>query len=86
MRHKLVAGNWMMHGDLLSNTTLLEALRPGLAALRDAEYCCCVPYPYLSQVAGLLSGTRIWLGAQDVSEFKGGAYTGEVSAEMLCDT
>ncbi|MFX9765936.1 triose-phosphate isomerase, partial [Acinetobacter baumannii] len=44
-----------------------------------------VPSPYLAQVQGLLSGANIALGAQDVSAFASGAYTGEVSAAMLKD-
>jgi triosephosphate isomerase len=43
----------------------------------------CVPAPYLEQVNQLRSGTKIELGAQDVSRHEQGAYTGEVSAAML---
>jgi len=45
----------------------------------------CVPYPYLAQVQGLLKGTGIAWGAQDVSRFDKGAYTGDVSASMLAE-
>jgi triosephosphate isomerase len=45
----------------------------------------CPPYPYLLQVADLLSGTGITVGAQDCGHAASGAYTGEVAAEMLAD-
>jgi len=74
---KLVAGNWKMNGGLASNRALLDALRqiPGV------DVVVCVPYPYLAQAHE--RDIAIALGAQDVSEFAAGAYTGEVSAAML---
>ena len=44
-----------------------------------------MPYPYLAQVQGLLQGSGIAWGAQDVSRFEKGAYTGEVSGAMLAE-
>ena len=82
MRKKLVAGNWKMHGSLQANQRLVEAVREGAAALR-CDVALCVPFPYLVQVSGLLSGSALALGAQTVSEFAQGAYTGEVSVGML---
>lgn len=82
MRQKLVAGNWKMHGSLSSNVTLLESL---LRASEDltCKVLVCPPYPYLSQAQALLSGSRVGLGAQNISEHLSGPYTGEVSAGML---
>jgi triosephosphate isomerase len=45
----------------------------------------CAPYPYIGLVGGLLDDAHVYLGAQDVSRFSGGAHTGEVSAAMLGD-
>jgi triosephosphate isomerase len=45
----------------------------------------CCPYPYLDQTQQFLSGSAVLWGAQDVSEYDPGAYTGEVSVEMLSD-
>jgi triosephosphate isomerase len=84
-RIRLVAGNWKMHGSRASNQALLDALLKGGAAGRKAECAVCVPYPYLEQVSGLLRGSAIALGAQNVSEHDKGAYTGEVSAAMLLE-
>ncbi len=86
MRNKLVAGNWKMHGDLKNNSTLLEALTTGLSKLENnAGYAVCVPFPYLASVQAILQNTFINWGAQNLSQYNRGAYTGEVSADMLND-
>ncbi|MFZ2736835.1 MAG: triose-phosphate isomerase [Burkholderiaceae bacterium] len=84
MRKKLIAGNWKMNGDLAANARLIEQLRAGLPAL-SCSVAVCVPSPYLAQMQVLLAGSAIELGAQDVSAYETGAYTGEVSAAMLRD-
>lgn len=83
MRSKLVAGNWKMHGDFAANAELLGALVAVDTAV--AGMVVIPPFPYLSRCRELLAGCGIGLGAQDVSEHSGGAYTGEVSASMLAD-
>lgn len=85
MRTKLVAGNWKMNGSLASNAHLLAALSHTASVALNAQLAVCVPYPYLYQCAAALSVTHIALGAQDVSEHPKGAFTGEVSANMLAD-
>ncbi len=85
MRQKLVIGNWKMHGSLAENSGLLGALKPALGSLQDARCGVCAPFPYLAQIQNELSGTAIAWGAQNVSEYAKGAYTGEVSAAMLKD-
>jgi triosephosphate isomerase len=82
-RPRLVAGNWKMHGSRASNLALLEAVLKGLG--EAAECAVCPPFPYLAQVGERLRGTRIALGAQNVSEHAQGAYTGEVAAAMLVE-
>lgn len=82
MRRKLVAGNWKMNGTLAENRALLDALK---AALQNGGAAVCAPYPYLAQLQAELSGTSIAWGAQNVSEYAKGAYTGEVSTTMLKD-
>jgi triosephosphate isomerase (TIM) len=83
MRARLVAGNWKMHGSLVANARLLEALKAGLKQADDLDYAVCPPFPYLAQVSLALSGSPIAWGAQNVSEHDVGAYTGEVSGAML---
>jgi triosephosphate isomerase (TIM) len=85
MRLKLVAGNWKMNGSLAANQALLETLLSQVEPLAGAECAVCVPYPYLGQVRELLQRTSVRWGAQDVSQFAAGAYTGEVSGAMLAD-
>ena len=85
MRRKLVAGNWKMHGNLVENEQLLNAIIASLDELRNAQFAVCVPYPYLSSVQSALQRTNICWGAQNVSQYEKGAYTGEVSASMLND-
>jgi triosephosphate isomerase len=85
MRSRVVAGNWKMHGSLAANRRLLEALRAGLRISAGVQYSVCVPYPYLAQVESALAGTSIAWGAQNLSEWPQGAYTGEVSGAMLRD-
>jgi triosephosphate isomerase len=81
---KLIAGNWKMNGSLAFNASLIQAL---LAA--SADWKClvsvCVPAPYLAQLQGLVAGSGIDLGTQDISRHESGAYTGEMSAAMLRD-
>ncbi len=86
-RRKLVVGNWKMNGDLNGNAALVKSLIDAAGDDGDAVggIAVCVPFPYLSQVATALRGSAIELGAQDVSEYERGAYTGEVSTSMLRD-
>jgi triosephosphate isomerase (TIM) len=85
MRQKLVAGNWKMNGGLSANQLLLDGLLQALGGFTGPECAVCVPYPYLSQVRDRLTGSPIRWGAQDVSQFEAGAYTGEVSAAMIAE-
>ena len=85
MRAKLVAGNWKMHGSLSGNAQLLEEVIEGCQALSRARAAVCVPFVYLAQTQALLSGTPVLWGAQNLSQYSSGAYTGEVSASMLRD-
>jgi triosephosphate isomerase len=85
MRGKFVAGNWKMIGNLAANQALLAALLPALAGMEGARYALCVPYPYLGQAREALRGSPVALGAQDLSQYDDGPYTGEVSGAMLAD-
>lgn len=85
-RRKLVAGNWKMHGSTESVTALARAVQEGARGMEQIDVVVCPPYPYLGQVAGLLQAGTVALGAQDICEKAGqGAYTGEVSGQMLAD-
>jgi len=81
-KQKLIAGNWKMNGNLAANEALVRAVIAGMNEARCAV-AVCVPAPYLAQVNALRAGSRLELGAQDVSQHAQGAYTGEVCAAML---
>jgi triosephosphate isomerase len=81
MRHKLIVGNWKMHGSHQANAELLEGIVG--AGPFTADVVVCVPFPYLSEVAVRLAATPVRWGAQDCSAHEQGAFTGEVSAAML---
>ena len=81
---KLIAGNWKMNGSLAANEALLAALAQGLNATPTCDIAVCVPAPYFAQVQSLKI-TAIDLGSQDVSAQTSGAFTGELSANMLKD-
>lgn len=82
MRGKLVAGNWKMCGRLAENLTLLTCVAQAADDFK-CQTTICVPFPYIAQAQAVLAGTRVAWGAQNVSEHREGAYTGEVAAEML---
>src|SRR5687768_14987516 len=85
MRTKFVAGNWKMNGNLAANRALLDSLVDLVSRIPAVKSAVCPPYPYLAQVQQVLSGSGVAWGAQNVSQFEGGAYTGEVSGAMLVD-
>jgi triosephosphate isomerase len=85
MRQPLVAGNWKMNGSLDSATKLVTGIKAGQESVTTAELVVCPPCVYLPQVAAMLDGTSISLGAQDVNDQESGAHTGEVAAGMLTD-
>lgn len=83
-RLKLIAGNWKMHGGLAANEALVKAIVAGMPT-QGVAAAVCVPGAYLAQVQSLVAGSPLALGAQDVSQHEQGAYTGEISADMLRD-
>lgn len=85
MRQSLVVGNWKMSGSYQSIQALLESLKQGIAKVTKAEVGVCPPFVYLQQVSGLLAGSPITWGAQNLSDEAPGAFTGEIAANMLLD-
>jgi triosephosphate isomerase len=81
----MVAGNWKMHGSRAENQALIEALLAAGTIDDRVDCLVCPPYVYLPEVARLLAGSPVSLGAQDVCAESQGAFTGEVSAAMLLD-
>ncbi len=83
MRRKLVAGNWKMHGSRAMAEALLADIVAHLPTGMDVAVL--PPFPYLGELIDKYEASGVEFGAQDVSERTRGAFTGEVSAEMLND-
>ena len=74
-----------MHGRVGRNQLLLEGLAARAGTLGSTACAVCVPFPYLHQARTLLDGSAVLWGAQNVSQWPDGAFTGEVSVAMLAD-
>ncbi len=85
MRRPLIMGNWKMNGSSMANESLLTGLISQVSSLQGVDIAVCPPAVYLGQVLELVSGTSIDVGAQNLSEQKSGAFTGEISGDMLRD-
>ena len=81
-RRALVAANWKMNGSLTANEDWLAAFVPKAADLR-CDIVVCAPFVYLCTLGRSLAPAE--LGAQDLSERTAGAFTGDISGEMLAD-
>ena len=87
MRKKIVAGNWKMNMNLQDGVALAKEINEALVA--DKPNCgviICTPFIHLASVAGVLDSTVVGLGAENCADKAKGAYTGEVSAEMVKST
>jgi triosephosphate isomerase len=84
-RLPLVIGNWKMHGSMAMAEALLADLSSQARSCAPVVLGVCPPYPYLGVAAARLGGGSVAWGAQDLSAHAQGAYTGEVSAQMLRD-
>ncbi|MGZ5050810.1 MAG: triose-phosphate isomerase [Methylobacter sp.] len=82
MRRSLVVGNWKMNGTLASAESLAKGIIAGLGQ-EEADIAICVPYVHLPLVSGLVKGTKLALGSQNVADKASGAFTGEIAASML---
>lgn len=88
MRRLLVAGNWKMHGSLQMTAELIEGVAKAVSSGDSPlpyDILVCPSAPYLANAQQLVSAQSIAIsvGAQNVSQFEQGAYTGEVSLPML---
>ncbi len=83
-RKKIVAGNWKMNTSLQEAKNLVERITEQINEFDDIIKIIIPPFPYLEAVAGLLSNkANFYSGAQNCHTNPGGAFTGEVSANML---
>ena len=84
-RVKFVAGNWKMNTNKAGAIELAKALVAGAKAMSGVELGVAAPFVYLDAVGQIVHGSNVQLGAQDVYFEKNGAFTGEISVEMLKD-
>ncbi len=85
MRKACVAGNWKMHKTVTEAETLVQELLPGLEGISAVDNVICPPFTALDRIAGMVRGSKIELGAQNVFWEEQGAYTGEISPPMLAE-
>ena len=82
-RKTIIAGNWKMNKTLTEAKAFAEELKPLLGKPKWCEVVLCVPFVNIPGALRLFKDTRVAIGAQNVHYEASGAYTGEVSAEML---
>ena len=88
MRKPFVAGNWKMNKNVEQASALVQQLLPGLQQVPEVERVLCPPFTSLMILSAQLTGTGVGIGAQNMHWAESGAYTGEVSPQMVrefCD-
>ena len=83
MTRSIVAGNWKMNTTLETAVDLASGVAAGAGSVGDVELILCPPFVSLAAVHDTVSGTGVGVGAQNMHHEGSGAFTGEVSAEML---
>ncbi len=85
LRKAVIAGNWKMNMTPSQTTALINEMKP-LVAGADCEVVLCVPFVDIAAAIEAAKGSNIKIGAENVHFKSSGAYTGEISAEMLKET
>ena len=87
MRKKIVAGNWKMNKNLQEGVALATELNEVLKAEKpNCDVVICTPFIHLATVSNIIDHSVIGLGAENCADKASGAFTGEVSAEMVKST
>lgn len=82
-RRLIIAGNWKMNKTVAEALDLVQGLKRDLAGVKEVDVVVCPPFTALSEVSKVIVDGNLRLGAQNMSEHNGGAYTGEIAAGML---
>ncbi|MCQ2352061.1 MAG: triose-phosphate isomerase [Victivallaceae bacterium] len=87
-RKIIVAGNWKMNKNAAEGKSLVEALKNELSGIdfNEVEVVVCPPFTTISSVIEAASGSAVGVGAQNIHWAPNGAFTGEISADMLVST
>ncbi|MBE5732570.1 MAG: triose-phosphate isomerase [Clostridiales bacterium] len=83
MRKPIIAGNWKMNNTQAEAVELINALKPLVADVTKTDVVVCVPYTCIEKVKKAVRGSKIKVGAENVAWADKGAFTGEISANML---
>ena len=83
-RKAFIAGNWKMNMTVASGTKLITELKP-LVKEAKCDVCLCVPAILIPAMTKVAKGSKINIGAENMHWAASGAYTGEISADMLKD-
>ena len=84
-RKYLIAGNWKMNTTSSDSVDLISEINSLVGQQTQVQVCICPPFTSLQKSSTLVEQTEVLLGAQNMSAEPSGAYTGEISAEMLRD-
>ena len=82
-RKLIIAGNWKMNKTAAEARDLVHGLKRELSSLKEVDVVVAPPFTALAEVSRMILDSNIRLGAQNMSEQKNGAYTGEISADLL---
>lgn len=85
MRRRVIAGNWKMYKTLAETRAFFSAFAPLVANSKHCDIVIAPPFPAISTAAEAAKNTNIAVSGQNVSWSKEGAFTGEVSANMLAE-
>ena len=85
MRRKIVAGNWKMNKTASETAAFAAEIKPLLPKERKCEAVICLPALNITTAQKAFKGTHISIGAETVHYERSGAYTGEITTEMLTD-
>jgi triosephosphate isomerase len=83
MRKPMIVGNWKMYKTPQETKDFFDILKPLVATSTNGVFLA-VPFVDILTASEMCHGSHIRIGAQNVSEYTSGAYTGEVSAQMIC--
>ncbi len=83
MRKRIIAGNWKMNKSVAESEVLASDIKRELSDCRDVDVVLCPPFTSLATVGNVIDATAIKFGAQNMHWEGDGAYTGEISANML---
>ena len=86
MRKTIIAGNWKMNKTAAEGKAFVEAFKPLVADISDVDIVVCPVFTALNAVVEAAAGSNVKVGAQNIHWAESGAFTGEISAEMLKET